>query len=137
MRSSIRDTFNRTPLEVLQFELDFIQQGGYGRSVRTPKLARVPFLDSPTCLNFLEPTKMHPCDGCVLLDFVPVSERETSVPCHHIPLDDCGQTIAEAWDPNDETKAVEALEKWLRPTIDRLKAEQGVVVSEEKYCAET
>jgi hypothetical protein len=32
--------FGRDVLEVLQFELDFLEQGGYGRSVRTPRQPR-------------------------------------------------------------------------------------------------
>jgi hypothetical protein len=31
-------TDDRVVLEVLKFELDFIEKGGYGRSVRTPWL---------------------------------------------------------------------------------------------------
>ena len=42
----------RDVLEVLKFELSFLEQGGYGRSVRTPWKATSVFQDSPSCLNF-------------------------------------------------------------------------------------
>ncbi len=48
----------RDILEALKFELAFLDQGGYGRSVRTPKTPTRSFQDSLTCLNFSEPT-MH------------------------------------------------------------------------------
>src|SRR4051812_36271005 len=94
MRSGKTDYFGRTPLEVLQFELDFVQQGGYGRPVQQPRKQRVPFVDSPSCLNFLESRREHACDGCVLIDFVPESDREKTTPCHYIPLDAKGRTVA-------------------------------------------
>ena len=37
----------RDILEVLKFELSFLEQGGYGRSVRTPWKATSVFQDSP------------------------------------------------------------------------------------------
>ena len=42
----------RDILEVLQGELDFIEKGGYGRSVRTPWLPKSIFQDSLSCLNY-------------------------------------------------------------------------------------
>ena len=42
----------RDVLEVLKFELQFLEQGGYGRSVRTPWKATSMFQDSPSCINF-------------------------------------------------------------------------------------
>jgi hypothetical protein len=55
-------TDDRDVLDVLKFELDFIEKGGYGRSVRTPWLATSIFQDSLTCLNFGDPNRSHPCD---------------------------------------------------------------------------
>ena len=121
MRLANTDSFARTPLEVLQSELDFLQQGGYGRSVRQPRDPRVPFVDSPSCLNFLEPDRPHACDGCVLMPFVPEGQRSQSVPCHHIPLDLQGNTVADLAPAPDDPKIIAALEHWLRATIDRLR----------------
>ncbi|MGC2323502.1 MAG: hypothetical protein WA463_12815, partial [Terriglobales bacterium] len=62
---------DRDILEVLKFELAFLEQGGYGRSVRTPWKPTSIFQDSITCLNFGEPERVHPCSECLLIDFVP------------------------------------------------------------------
>src|ERR1039457_1329740 len=77
----------RELLEKLKFELAFVEDGGYGRSVRTPHKPTSPFQDSMTCLNFGDPLRAHPCAECVLMRYVPESRKGEDVPCHHIPLD--------------------------------------------------
>ena len=62
---------DRDMVELLKFELDFIEQGGYGRSVRTPRLPTSVFQDSVTCINFGDPNRTRPCDECLLMNFVP------------------------------------------------------------------
>ncbi|MBI2677709.1 MAG: hypothetical protein HYX28_02895 [Candidatus Koribacter versatilis] len=118
------DSFGRTPLEVLQFELDFVEQGGYGRSVRTPRTPRVPFMDSPSCLNFLEADRPHACNGCALMEFVPEAAQGEAVPCHHIPLDPQGHTIASLYDPNDESRVLDAVAHWLHFIVGQLRSER-------------
>ena len=83
-------------LEALKFELAFLEQGGYGRSVRTPQTPTRSFQDSLTCLNFGEPTMPHPCNECFLADFVPRNSQSEDVPCHHIPLNPAGDTVDSA-----------------------------------------
>jgi hypothetical protein len=112
----------RELLEKLKFELAFIEDGGYGRSVRTPRQATSPFQDSLTCLNFGDPSRAHPCDECILAQFVPESRRGEDVPCHHIPLDPESRTIATL----DASEAEEVLKRWLRSEIDRLEGELAV-----------
>ena len=55
---------NGALLEKLKFELAFIEDGGYGRSVRTPYKSTSPFQDSLTCLNVGDPLRPHPCAEC-------------------------------------------------------------------------
>jgi hypothetical protein len=43
---------DRDILELLKSELSFIEEGGYGRSVRTPWLPKSIFQDSLSCLNY-------------------------------------------------------------------------------------
>ena len=43
---------DRDILELLKDELDFIEKGGYGRSVRTPWKPKSAFQDSLTCINY-------------------------------------------------------------------------------------
>jgi hypothetical protein len=106
----------RELLEKLKFELAFIEDGGYGRSVRTPHTSTSPFQDSLTCLNFGDPLRAHPCAECLLMRYVPESRKSEDVPCHHIPLEGETKTVAtlEAGD------AEEALKLWLHREIDRL-----------------
>ena len=42
---------DRDILELLKEELAFVEQGGYGRSVRTPWLPKSAFQDSLTCIK--------------------------------------------------------------------------------------
>jgi hypothetical protein len=103
-------------LEKLKFELAFIEDGGYGRSVRTPRIPTSPFQDSPTCLNFGDPSHTHPCAACTLMQYVPESRKSEEVPCHHIPLDRDSRTVSTL----DANQAEEALKLWLHREIDRL-----------------
>src|SRR5215212_1492210 len=84
---------DRDILEVLYEELDFIEKGGYGRSVRTPWQPTSVFQDSLSCLNYGYPYRAHPCSECKLIDFVPETGRSKVIPCHYIPLDKMGATI--------------------------------------------
>ena len=110
-------------LEKLKFELAFVEDGGYGRSVRTPHQSTSPFQDSLTCLNFGDPSRTHPCAECVLMQYVPESRKGEDVPCHYIPLDQESRTIATL----DAAEAEEVLKRWLRHEINRLQGEPPVV----------
>jgi hypothetical protein len=59
----------RDILEVLQGELDFIEKGGYGRSVRTPWLPKSIFQDSLSCLNYGYPYRRSPMQRMPLARF--------------------------------------------------------------------
>jgi hypothetical protein len=119
----------RDILEVLKFELQFLEHGGYGRSVRTPWKPTSIFQDSLSCLNFGEPTKVHPCSECLLIDFVPNGEREADVPCHHIPLNPVGETVdtVNRYDNQQELEA--KVREWLKATIARIEAQRAAAKS--------
>lgn len=114
----------RDILEVLKFELDFLEQGGYGRSVRTPWKATSVFQDSPSCLNFNDPARPHPCSECLLTDFVPGDARDENIPCHFIPLNQQGETVDSLERQADQLELEETLKNWLRSTIARLECER-------------
>src|SRR5450756_2074789 len=105
----------RDILEVAKFDLAFSEQGGYGRSVRTPKTPTRSFQDSVTCINFCEPTRPRPCNECFLTDFVSGNAQSEGVPCHHIPLNPEGETVDTLRD--NQLKLEEALGAWLRAII--------------------
>jgi uncharacterized small protein (DUF1192 family) len=115
----------RDILEVLKFELNFLEQGGYGRSVHTPWRPTSIFQDSITCLNFGDPARPHPCSECLLMQFVPHDLQGEQVPCHHIALNDNGETVdsMSAWDTQRELE--EQVKRWLRATIQRIEAERA------------
>ncbi len=115
----------RDILEILKAELNFVESGGYGRSVRTPWLPTSVFQDSLACINFGDPKRTRPCKECLLMQFVPQGRRSENVPCHHIPLDDLGETVhmLERWETQEELEKVVA--KWLRSTIKCLEAERA------------
>lgn len=108
---------DRDILDLFYDELDFIDKGGYGRSVRTPWKPKSIFQDSLTCLNYGFLTRVHPCSECHLIDFVPAEARDTAVPCHHISLNETGESI-EALETHGNQQKLEAFVKhWLRAKI--------------------
>jgi hypothetical protein len=114
----------RDILDVLRFELNFLEQGGYGRSVRTPWKPTSIFQDSLSCLNFNDPKRPHPCNECLLYDFVPPQNRADNVPCHHIPLNESGQTLETMDRGKNQQQLEEEVINWLRSTIARIERER-------------
>ncbi len=114
---------DRDMLELLKQELSFIEEGGYGRSVRAPWLPKSIFQDSLSCLNYGYPYRAHPCSECHLLDFVGSEDRSQPVPCHFIPLNEAGNTIEEFEMKGDEVKAQGAVKSWLKGKINQLEAQ--------------
>lgn len=122
-------TDNRSLLEVLKFELEFLEKGGYGRSPRTPWRPQFVFEDSPTCMNYDRREDPGPCGDCVLFDLVPAERREEEIPCRHIPLSAAGDTIHSLYGWGDQAEVEEALAKWLRVTIAKLEQKQPAGVN--------
>ena len=116
---------SRDILDVLKFELNFLEQGGYGRSVRTPWKPTSIFQDSLSCINFNEPERPHPCSECLLNDLVPGDYREEDVPCHHIPLNEAGETVDTMERQYTQAELEEAVRNWLRATIRRIEQERA------------
>ena len=109
-------------IDQLKLERDFLRDGGYGRSVRTPWKPTKLFRDSVTCLNFDEPVKCHPCNECLLWEWVPENHREEDLPCHFIPLNEQGASIASLEDAGDREEAEKALLGWLDSLLGHLEA---------------
>jgi hypothetical protein len=115
----------RDLIELLQTELDFIEKGGYGRSVKTPWKMTEAFRDSLTCVNYALPQKAHPCSECHLIDFVPRDKRTEELPCHAIPLNDAGDTVESLEAENNQAKLEQVLKEWMRKKIEELEAERA------------
>ena len=116
---------DRDILELLKEELDFIEKGGYGRSVRTPWKPTSVFQDSLTCINYGYPYRAHPCNECHLLEFVDPEHRYEPVPCHHIPLDATGETIESLENTEDQAKLERKVKDWLRFRIREIEEQRA------------
>lgn len=115
---------NRNVLEVLKFELEFLEQGGYGRLPRESWRPRLVFEDSPTCMNFNSKDR-EPCSECLLMQFVPPEARKEQTPCIHIPLSLKGETLENLYRTGTQQEIEAALGAWLRATIQTLEADQA------------
>jgi hypothetical protein len=113
-------TEDRDILELLKSELSFIEEGGYGRSVRTPWLPKSVFQDSLSCLNYGYQYSAHPCTECPLIDFVKTEDRSQHVPCHFIPLNEAGNTIEELEAEGNEVRIQSAVKAWLKGKISQM-----------------
>ena len=116
---------DRDILELLKDELSFIEQGGYGRSVRTPWKPTSTFQDSLTCINYGYPYRAHPCNECHLIDFVDPEHQRTDIPCHHITLDEAGETIEDLEATDNEAKLERKVRDWLRAKIRDIEEERS------------
>jgi len=127
-------------LKALKLEMEFCERGGYKPQVpvRLPARASVNdpilvfrgdaskrklsrersvFQDSPSCPNHGLLEREHLCSECWLIDFVPPEKQDEAVPCHHIPLNEHGDTVANLGGPGDAPDVQEAVLDWLRRTI--------------------
>ena len=112
-------------LELLKAELDFIEKGGYGRSVRTPWQSKNTFQDSLTCINYGDPDHTHPCNECRLIEFVSEESRNEEVPCHFIPLNNAGETIQDLECEDNQAKLEHEVSAWLRAKIKAIEEERA------------
>jgi hypothetical protein len=115
----------RRVLDILKEELDFIEKGGYGRSVRTPWHATSTFQDSLSCINYGYPYRAHPCNECHLLDFVTPEHKAEEVPCHFIPLNADGETIEDLEAEENQAKLEREVKIWLRAKIKEIEEIEG------------
>jgi hypothetical protein len=116
---------DRELLELFKFELRFLEDGGYGRSPRTPWRPPYVFEDSPSCLNFADSSRPHPCRECLLMKFVPDEQKRQSSPCRFIPLTEKGETVDYFYQYGTQLDLEAALANWLRAQISRIEHERA------------
>jgi len=114
----------RDLLDVLKFELNFLEKGGYGRSVKTPWRPQFIFEDSPSCMNYDSMDNKAPCSDCVLMQLIPPQGWTESIPCRHIPFNAAGETLHSLYEHGDQFETEEVVGNWLRETIARLESER-------------
>ena len=115
---------DRDLLDLLRFELKFLEDGGYGRSPHTPWRRPLVFEDSLSCLNFGDPAHTHPCSECLLMEFVPAELRDQVSPCRLIPLTPKGETVDYFFRCGTQLELEEALAGWLRNQISQIEEER-------------
>jgi hypothetical protein len=108
----------RDILSILESELNFLEKGGYGRSVRTPWLSTAVFQDSPSCFCF--PARDHN-ETCALMQFVPLERRAEGMPCHHIPLNAAGETVDFLEHSGEQENVEDVVKNWLRWKIAQIR----------------
>jgi hypothetical protein len=111
-------------IQKLRLEKSILVDGGYGRSVRTPRRATQVFRDSITCPNVGESEKVHPCSECFLIEYVHPSCKDLNLPCHFVPLNTEGETIDSLVRQGDSEKLEQVLAKWIDATIKGLEQDQ-------------
>jgi len=117
---------DRDILDVLKFELGFLEDGGYGRPPQASWRAPAIFEDSPICPNFCDSARPHPCETCLLEQFVPQAQRTEKVPCRFIQLTENGQTVEDLYRTGSQIEMEDALAHWLRAQIQRIEQERGL-----------
>jgi hypothetical protein len=116
---------DRDILELLKEELAFVEQGGYGRSVRTPWLPKSAFEDSLSCVNYADPERTNSCTECHLIDFVTNEHRSEEVPCHFIALNEAGETIKDLEAEGDQAKLEATLKQWMKTKIRQIEEQRA------------
>ncbi len=107
-------------IELLKLEMSLIGSGRRGRSVRTFWNLFSLVRDSATCLNVKSSRTRLPCADCFLVDYVPDGHKQDEKPCHHIPLNEKGDTVETLPDGEKE----KALLGWIKTTIEHLEQEE-------------
>jgi hypothetical protein len=115
----------RDLLEVLKFELRFLEGGGYGCSPRNPWRPQYIFEDSLTCMNHDSKENPGPCSDCVLMQLLPPERRSEKIPCRHIPFSTSGETLDSLYRYSNRQETEEMVGAWLRATIQRLEEERA------------
>ena len=116
---------DRSILDVLNAELNFLKKGGYGRSPREAWRAQLFFEDSPSCMNYDSKENPTPCTECALMQFVPLDKRVEKIPCRHIPITREGETLHDLYRGATQQEMEDAMADWQRVTIARVEAEEA------------
>jgi len=114
----------RDLLDLLKFELKFLEDGGYGRSPHTPWRRPLVFEDSLTCPNFGDPNHSVPCSECLLMEFVPAEMKDQVSPCRLIHLTPKGETADYFYRCGTQLELEEALAGWLRDQISQIEEQR-------------
>jgi len=115
-------------LKALKEQLAFIEGGGYGHTYRSTWRPTLVIRDSPLCLNATS-TQARACRDCILFPLVPQEKRSLLLPCHHIPLNEAGDTVARLYSTGTQEHLDRTLHHWIRATIQRLEEREATAMN--------
>jgi len=104
-------------LQALKTELNFFEAGGYGQTFRSDWRPTLLLRDSPACINYNSTGQQTSCRQCPFFTLVPQAQRNAIVPCHHIPLDARGNTVAKIYRTGTQKELDERYRDWLSALI--------------------
>jgi hypothetical protein len=113
-------TENQRLLQVLRNEAAFFDAGGYGRPFRSKWRPTLLLRDSPACINYRDTGWQHSCRECPLFSLAAADQRERLVPCHHIPLNLQGETVADLYVVGSQELLDQRYRNWLQEKIQDL-----------------
>lgn len=111
-------------LKALKEQLIFFERGGYGYTYRSAWRPTLVIRDSPLCLNATF-AQARPCRECILFPMVPAEKRNLLLPCHYIPLNSSGDTIAKLYADGSQKELDRTFHQWLRATIQQLEEKEA------------
>jgi hypothetical protein len=111
-------------LRVLRAELAFLQRGGYQQPASAEWRPQYVFQDSPTCIKNRDLLGSPRCEECPLIRFVPEAQRESGIPCEHIPLNESRETLDWLYRTASMEEVEAAVGEWLGKMIAELEADR-------------
>ena len=100
-------------LRALKRELAFFDAGGYGQPFRSEWRPTLILRDSPSCLNFNATGRQISCRQCPFFSLVSPAGQDALIPCHHIPLDARGKTVARLYRTATQKELDQHYHNWL------------------------
>jgi hypothetical protein len=111
---------NQRLLRVLRKEAAFFDAGRYGRPFRSRWRPTLLLRDSPACINYRDTGRQNPCRECPLFSMVPPGRQNELIPCHHIPLNVKGETVADLYAQGSQEFLDQLYRNWLEQKIKDL-----------------
>lgn len=114
-------------LRLLEFELSYLENGGYNRSWRPRWL----LIDSPVCPYQGEPQPPGSCLRCPLMALAPPGPYPQGICCHQIVISPDGGTIDSITRLGDQHRLEQAYRTWLLQQIQELRRQASAAVRAE------
>jgi|ERR1043166_48266 hypothetical protein len=118
--SALNKIENNRLLQLLTKEIGFFHAGGYGRRFRSQWRPTLLLRDSPACINYGDTGQQNPCRECPLFSLIPADKKDEVVPCHSIPLNESGVTIAWLYTQGSQDSLDRLYQNWLQEIIKKL-----------------